>query len=296
VPRAEVNERIAAAAEQLIFANAMERARAETKLRQALAEIRELQDQLTAENSALRDEITQSHGFDEIVFGRFELAAGGTIFLDEVGELAVELQPKLLRVLQQGEFEQVGSSQTRRVDVRVIAATNRDLPAAISAGEFRPDLYYRLGVFPIQVPALRERREDIPLLTWFFVNRKQGKLGRRIEKIPRSFMNGLLSYAWPGNVRELENVVERAMILSRGPILHGDDVMPDAAPDEGADNGHSLQSMERAHIVSVLHECAWKINGAGNAADKLGLNPSTLRFRMKKLGIDRPAVAPATLA
>jgi transcriptional regulator with GAF, ATPase, and Fis domain len=220
--------------------------------------------------------------------GRFELSDGGTIFLDEIGELALDLQPKLLRVLELGEFERLGATRTMRVDVRVIAATNRDLPAATAQGRFRADLYYRLGVFPIHLPPLRERREDIPLLVWFFITRKQGKLGKHIERVPQEFMRRLTSYAWPGNVRELENVVERALIRSSGPALHVDDLgaKAEAAPPDG-DGGQVLEAVERAHILAVLRDCGGRINGPGNAAERLGLKPSTLRFRIKKLHIER---------
>jgi transcriptional regulator with GAF, ATPase, and Fis domain len=217
--------------------------------------------------------------------GRFEVADGGTIFLDEIGELAPDLQPKLLRVLQAGEFERVGATCTTTVDVRVIAATNRDLPAAAAQGRFRADLYYRLAVFPIHVPALRERREDIPLLVWFFITRKQDKLGRRIEKVPPAAMKALTAYAWPGNVRELENVIERALILSPGSVLRVDELTVSAGAGEA---DQRLDAVERAHIRDVLERCRWKVNGAGNAAERLGLTPSTLRFRMRKLGIARP--------
>jgi transcriptional regulator with GAF, ATPase, and Fis domain len=222
--------------------------------------------------------------------GRFEVADGGTLFLDEIGELAPDLQPKLLRVLQAGEFERVGSARTIKVDVRVIAATNRDLVRAVTEQSFRADLYYRLSVFPIHMPALRERRGDVPHLVWFFITRKQGKLGKRIEKIPRAVMSALSSYPWPGNVRELENVIERALILSSGPTLCLDDSLVSSLAPPAANGGAclSLEAVERVHIVTVLRECAGKINGPGNAAERLGLNPSTLRFRMKKLGIERP--------
>ncbi len=220
--------------------------------------------------------------------GRFEVADGGTIFLDEIGELAPDLQPKLLRVLQSGEFERVGAARTTKVVVRIIAATNRDLPAAVAQGQFRADLYYRLGVFPIHMPALRERREDVPLLAWFFITRKQSKLRKRIETIPQPAMNALTSYPWPGNVRELENVIERALILSAGPTLYVDELWARGAPHAPADESNSLASLERSHILAVLRACEWRVNGAGNAAARLGLNPSTLRFRMKKLAIERP--------
>lgn len=221
--------------------------------------------------------------------GRFELAHGGTIFLDEIGELTLELQAKLLRVLQNGQFERVGSSDTQTVDVRVIAATNRDLKKAMSEEVFRSDLYYRLAVFPIEVPPLRARRQDIPLLIWHFVTNRQAQLGKRFESIPKAVMNALTRYEWPGNVRELENVVERAMILSRGPVLQLGSHLPlPVTRRKTVSSREDIETVERAHITEVLEDCGWKIKGEGNAADRLGLNPSTLRSRMKKLGITRP--------
>ena len=221
--------------------------------------------------------------------GRFEVADGGTLFLDEVGDLPPEAQAKLLRVLQEGEFERLGSNRTRRVDVRLIAATHRDLAAEASAGRFRSDLYYRLSVFPITLPPLRERREDIEPLVWFFVHRRQKELGRRIESLPAEAMDALRRYDWPGNVRELENVVERAMILSTGPILELEDALPSAPGRRSSVAGErDLDAVQRAHVETVLSECGWKLNGPGNAAERLGLHPNTLRFRMKKLGIQRP--------
>jgi len=232
--------------------------------------------------------------------GRFELADGGTLFLDEIGELDPDLQTKLLRVLQDGEFERIGSSQTIRVDVRLIAATNRDLHEALRDGTFRPDLYYRLSVFPIELPPLRARREDIPLLVWHFITTKQRRLGKKIEGVPREVMDQLIQYDWPGNVRELENVIERAIILSPGTTLVLSESLdgarsqpapkPPAKPapvTAAASNAGSLAQIDRAHILDVLDQCGWKIKGPGNAAQRLGLNPSTLRFRMKKLGIQR---------
>ncbi len=221
--------------------------------------------------------------------GRFELADGGTIFLDEIGDLPNDLQVKFLRVLQEGEFERVGSSRTRKVDVRIIAATHRDLEAAASAGTFRADLFYRLSVYPIRLPALRERAEDIPRLVWFFIHRHQRDLGRSISKVPQSVMSALQHYAWPGNVRELENVVERAMIASTGDTLRLDGPLAFDRPikmrGEGGDN---LDAVQRAHIEAVLERCGWRINGSGNAAERLGIHPNTLRFRMKKLNVVPP--------
>ena len=232
--------------------------------------------------------------------GRFERAHTGTILLDEVGELAPDVQAKLLRVLQTGEFERVGSSETVRVDVRVIAATNRDLEHEVKRGRFRQDLYYRLRVFPIHVPPLRERREDIPLLVAYLVEKKRAALGKRVDRIPRRTMEVLTAYDWPGNVRELENVIERALILSRGPALVVDRAFVGAAGDRGratpttrpAGAGDAtattLAKTERAHILRICEACGWRIKGPGAAAERLGLNPSTLYFRMKKLGIKRP--------
>jgi formate hydrogenlyase transcriptional activator len=221
--------------------------------------------------------------------GRFELADGGTIFLDEIGDLSPDIQVKFLRVLQEGEFERVGSSRTKRVDVRVIAATHRDLEAAVADGRFRADLYYRLSVYPIHLPSLAERREDIPRLVWFFIHRHQRGLDRRITKVPRAVMQTLQEYSWPGNVRELENVVERAMIASNGETLQLDDTLafkrPGSALIAASD---SLDVVQRAHIEAVLQECGWKINGTRNAAERLGIHPNTLRFRMKKLGVVCP--------
>ncbi len=224
--------------------------------------------------------------------GCFELADGGTIFLDEVGEIPLDLQSNLLRVLQEGEFKRLGSGQTRKVDVRVIAATNRDLRRAMRDGTYRPDLYFRLAVFPIEVPPLRARREDIPLLVWHFISEKQAKLGKRIEQISQATMDRLTDYAWPGNIRELENVLERAIVLSPAstlivePLLDAVERLVSAA--EPASESESVDNVVRHHMVSVLEQCHWRIKGAGAAADRLGINPSTLRYRMKKLGIQRP--------
>ena len=227
--------------------------------------------------------------------GRFEVAHGGSLFLDEIGELDVDLQAKLLRVLQDGTFERVGSVRTLHSDVRVIAATNRDLERAMTEGRFREDLYYRLSVFPIMLPPLRARREDIPLLVWSVISRRQRDLGREITDVPKRVMQSLSAYDWPGNVRELENVIERALILSTGSTLHVEDLAGGAAP--AAAQGGSpfslrpLDDVERDHIRGVLERCGWRVNGNGNAADVLGLHPNTLRFRMKRLGITRPTPA-----
>jgi transcriptional regulator with GAF, ATPase, and Fis domain len=218
--------------------------------------------------------------------GRFEIADGSTIFLDEIGELPPEVQAKLLRVLQTGEFERLGSPKTIQVDVRVIAATNRDLAQAISDGSFREDLYYRLNVFPISVPPLRERREDIPQLVWLFVKEFEKHLGRRVEQISKPDMETLQRYAWPGNVRELRNVIERAMILGSGPDLR---IAPPEALDNAALADLKLDQVEKRHIVAVLDHTGWRIRGAGGAAERLGLKPTTLESRMQKLGIARRA-------
>jgi len=249
--------------------------------------------------------------------GRFELADGGTIFLDEVGELPVETQVKLLRVLQEGEFEPVGSSKTVRVNVRLIAATNRDLQEAVRAGRFRADLFYRLNVFPLQVPPLRERSSDIPQLATFFLSRFARRFGKQIEAVSQETMDRLVTYAWPGNIRELQNVIERAVVLAQGSVLVLDrDLLPAEPPqtrlgtlsgreatapealrsDEG--NHHhpglpsssglsSLEEVERRHILAVLEQTRGVIEGAKGAAKILSLHPNTLRSRMKKLGIGR---------
>ena len=229
--------------------------------------------------------------------GRFEAAHGGSLFLDEIGELGIDVQAKLLRVLQDGTFERVGSVRTLHSDVRVIAATNRNLERAMAEGRFREDLYYRLSVFPIDLPPLRARRDDIPLLVWSVINRRQRALGRQITNVPKRVMKSLTAYDWPGNVRELENVIERALILSRGSTLHVEDLAggptPAAAQAGSAFSLRPLADVEREHIRGVLERCGWRVNGAGNAAEVLGLHPNTLRFRMKKLGIARPRLTDA---
>jgi transcriptional regulator with GAF, ATPase, and Fis domain len=218
--------------------------------------------------------------------GRFELADGSTLFLDEIGELPLELQAKLLRVLQDGEFERLGSSETIKVDTRIIAATNRNLRQEVKRGRFREDLWYRLDVFPITVPPLRQRRMDIPLLVKHFVNRFSKKHSKEIDSIPKGTLDRLMRYSWPGNVRELENVLERAVIVSTERTLRV--VVPSDAPGSEPVDGRSLESIERDHIVNVLRTAKWKIEGSTGAAAALGLNASTLRSRMKKLGIARP--------
>jgi len=217
--------------------------------------------------------------------GRFELAHRGTLFLDEIGDLPLELQAKLLRVLQEGGFERVGSSQTQSVDVRIIGATHRDLGRAVADGEFRADLFYRLNVFPIRLPPLRERREDVPALVWSIIRRRQGALRRHITNVPAEAIKILQQHSWPGNIRELENVIERALIHSTGDTLVLLDRNLETFDREPA--ADTLMSVERAHIEGVLRDCGWRINGLGNAAERLGLHPNTLRFRMKKLGIVR---------
>jgi formate hydrogenlyase transcriptional activator len=225
--------------------------------------------------------------------GRFELADGGTIFLDEIGELALETQAKLLRVLQEQEFEPLGSSETRRTDVRVIAATNRNLEQAVGEGRFRSDLFFRINVFPIRMPALRERREDIPLLVHFFVGRFAREMGRRVDRVSAQMMERLTAYEWPGNIRELENVVERAMVLARGPVLDlGPDAVLPAAAARPAAAPTKLDDVRRQHILSALERCNWVIEGPHGAARLLGMQPSTLRSQLKKLDLQqRPARA-----
>jgi formate hydrogenlyase transcriptional activator len=216
--------------------------------------------------------------------GRFEIADGSTIFLDEVGELPLELQPKLLRVLQEGEFERLGGSRTIKVDARVIAATNRPLAQAVSEGKFREDLFYRLDVFPVEVPPLRERREDIPLLSWTFVKEFSNSMGKAIDSIADDSMAALLAYSWPGNIRELRNVIERAMILARGPTLHIK-LGHSALRPQTANTAGTLEEAERDHILRALQGCGWRIRGAHAAAEVLGIKPTTLESRIKKLGL-----------
>ncbi len=357
-----------------IFANALERKRADQKIQNALAEIRQLKDRLEAENLYLRDQIDVEYKHEEIIgkseairnvllqvqqvaatgstvlilgetgagkeliaraihnasarkaramikvncaalpaalveaelfghekgaytgavttqIGRFEAANGSTIFLDEIGELPLELQSKLLRVIQEGQFERLGSPKPIKVDVRVIAATNKSLAQAVKEGSFREDLYYRLNVFPISVPPLRDRREDIPLLVWAMVEEFGKVFGKTIERIPRKNMEAMERYHWPGNIRELRNLVERAMILSNGATLVVD-VQGGSAATAG--EPMTIEGMERMHINSVLEKTGWRIRGRNGAAEILGLKPTTLNSRMKKLGIKRrrPASEP----
>jgi len=220
--------------------------------------------------------------------GRFEAANGGTIFLDEIGELPLELQAKLLRVLQEGEFERLGSAKTVKVDVRVIASTSRDLRQEVRAGRFREDLFYRLNVFPVTMPPLRDRAKDIPELVRFFVDKYSRRFGRRIETIPKVAMKALEEYRWPGNVRELEHVIERAVITTEGTVLRlADRLEPLRAAGTAGSSLRDLAAMEREHILRVLGETDWRIEGPKGAAKILNLHPSTLRLRMKKLGIRR---------
>jgi len=218
------------------------------------------------------------------MIGRFELADGSTLFLDEIGELPLELQSKLLRVLEEGKLERLGSTKPLHVDVRIIAATNRNIEQEVEDGKFRRDLFYRLNVFPIVLPPLRERREDIPLLVQAFVKEFQKKMGKEIESIPKKTMEALQSYSWPGNVRELRNVIEYAMILNKEKTL--DVHMPERAYSETDATG-TLGNIERRHIVAVLEKTGWRVAGQDGAADILGLKRSTLQAKMKKLGIKR---------
>ncbi|WP_296898731.1 sigma 54-interacting transcriptional regulator [Thiohalocapsa sp.] len=229
--------------------------------------------------------------------GRFEHANDGTLFLDEVGELSTDLQPKLLRVLQEKEVERVGGSRIIKVDVRLIAATHRDLEAMVRDGLFREDLYYRINVFPIQIPPLRERPEDIPVLALNAARKAQIRVGLAQAEITEAAMERLLDYPWPGNVRELENVMERSVILSRGEAIDADHVLigPSIrAPAQGVSPALSpsysqtIRDAEKAHIINALEQARWKVEGPGGAAKRLQMSPSTLRGRMKKLGIERP--------
>ena len=238
--------------------------------------------------------------------GRFELAHGGTIFLDEIGDVTADIQLRLLRVLQEREFERIGGNQTIKCDVRVIAATNRDLSKAVASGSFRSDLFFRLNVFPVNLPPLRARIEDIPLLVRFFVQKYGSRIGRRVESIDGAAMERLTRYGWPGNIRELENVIERALILASSPVLTidaeslpGVDARAPAQPltqagelqavgtDAAAGAAEDLNSVQREHILATLRQVRWVVEGEGGAAVRLGMKPATLRHRMKKLGISR---------
>jgi formate hydrogenlyase transcriptional activator len=226
--------------------------------------------------------------------GRFEMANGGTLFLDEIGDIPLELQPKLLRVLQEQEFERIGSTQTMRVDVRIVAATSRALPQMVTTREFRADLYYRLNVFPIAVPALRDRSEDIPLLVRHFVELYSSRAGKHITEVPSETMKVLLRYPWPGNVRELQNVIERSVILSPGKVLRvaleelqRSCEATQAAPPEKSDKQTTLKDMERECIIQALAATNWVLGGPKGAGARLGLARTTLIAKMQKLGISR---------
>jgi formate hydrogenlyase transcriptional activator len=225
--------------------------------------------------------------------GRFELASQGTVFLDEIGEIPLELQPKLLRVLQEREFERLGSSRTLRSDARLIAATNRDLAALSSEHKFRQDLFYRLNVFPIEVPPLRDRREDIPMLVRHFAQQFSRRMKKSIETIPSDTMDALTRYEWPGNIRELQNLIERAVILSRGTALEVPlgaltGATSGSGPAASETQIETLHEADRRHIVAALERSNWVLAGPNGAAARLGVKRSTLQFRMRKLGIVRP--------
>src|SRR5215467_11336358 len=226
--------------------------------------------------------------------GRFELADKGTLFLDEVGDIPLELQAKLLRVLQEQEFERLGSNHTHKVDVRLIAATHRDLAAMVKQGTFREDLYYRLKVFPIQVPALRQRTEDIPKLVLHFTELYARRMNKSIKEVPPETMEALVQYRWPGNVRELQNFIERAVILSPHAILRApiSELEPFHTPKEGIVRMNGLAEVERDHILRALEASDWVIGGRNGAAERLGMKRTSLVYRMKKLRISRPAAVP----
>ncbi len=219
--------------------------------------------------------------------GRFELADKGTLFLDEVGDIPPALQPKLLRVLQEQEFERLGSTRTHQVDVRLVAATNRDLVDMVKRNEFRSDLYYRLNVFPIPLPPLRARREDIPALVEHFVEIYAHRMGRQIEHIPPESMSALISYQWPGNIRELQNFIERSVILTSGNVLHPPLASLKSAAETESLGAITLEDAERDHIRKTLEQTRWVVAGPNGAAARLGIKRSTLYFRMQKLGISR---------
>jgi transcriptional regulator with GAF, ATPase, and Fis domain len=350
-----------------VLANAISRAQADEKLRQAYKEIEELKQRIEKENLYLREEVKLEHHYNEVIgdspgirrvlkqveqvaptdstvlvlgetgtgkeliaraihehsrrkgrvmvkvncaalpaslieselfgrekgaftgaltrgIGRFELANGSTIFLDEVGELPVELQSKLLRVLQEGEFERLGAPHTVKVDVRVIAATSKNLHQAVREGKFREDLFFRLNVFPITIPPLRERREDIPPLVWHFVTELSQRMGRSIETIQGSTMEAFKSYYWPGNVRELRNVVERSLITSTSKVFRAN--LPNVETSTSA-HCQTCEEVERNHILHVMEVVGWRIRGEGGGAQILDLKPTTLESRMQKLGISR---------
>ena len=220
--------------------------------------------------------------------GRFELANGSTLFLDEVGELPLEMQVKLLRVLQSGELERLGSTETRTVDVRVVAATNRNLEQRMREGAFREDLYYRLNVFPIRVPPLRERLDDIPMLVQSFVQEFGRTMKKPIEAVSCATLDSLQQYDWPGNIRELRNVIERAMIVSHGDVLHAEVPQQGKTSSATPPESLTLDEVHRRHILAVLESTGWRISGPRGAAALLGVKPTTLEFRISKLGLSRP--------
>jgi formate hydrogenlyase transcriptional activator len=226
-------------------------------------------------------------GADSRRIGRFEVANGSTLCLDEIGELPLELQAKLLRVIQHHEFERLGSSQTIKIDVRIVATTNRNLDEEVREGRFRQDLFYRLNVFPITVPPLRMRKDDIPLMVQSFIERFSRKLGKQITSISKETMKILQDYPWPGNVRELESIIERAVILSPGPVLQLVDKLKISSPQISSAL-RTLEETERNQIMKILTETGWRIEGKDGAASILGINASTLRARMHKIGIARP--------
>jgi transcriptional regulator with GAF, ATPase, and Fis domain len=228
-------------------------------------------------------------GADYKQLGRFEIANGSTIFLDEIGELPLELQAKILRIIQDGEFERLGNHHTHKTDIRIIAATNRNLEEEVQNKRFREDLYYRLKVFPISIPPLRQRKEDIPLMVNAFTNKFANKLRKSIKEIPQHTLETLQKHSWPGNVRELESVIERAVVNTQGSVLHIIDMI-ETNTDSGLSpiQRRSLADVERDYIIHILEETNWKIEGNNGAAVVLNLNPGTLRGRMRKLGIHRP--------
>ncbi len=223
--------------------------------------------------------------------GKFQLADGGTIFLDEIGELPLDLQPKLLRVLQEGEYEEIGGTRAKKIDVRVVAASNRDLEAMMHAGKFRADLFYRLNVFPIHNVPLRERKEDVSLLAQYFLDKYATKIGKSFKRLAKRAVDGLMAYSFPGNIRELENLIERAVITEQGPVLHPGDWIPKGrAEDPGTGDFVSLDQMQRQYIIDVLEYTGWRVSGPKGAARILDMNPKTLFARMKKLGIEKKTV------
>ena len=227
--------------------------------------------------------------------GRFEMADKGTLFLDEVGDIPPALQPKLLRVLQEQEFERLGSTRTHRVDVRLVAATNRNLVDMVKRNEFRSDLYYRLNVFPISLPPLRERRADIPALVTHFVELYGRRMGKQIEHIPPDTMSALCSYQWPGNIRELQNFIERSVIVTSGNVLHPPLTSLKSAAAADSIGAITLEDAERDHILKTLEHTRWVVSGPNGAATRLGIKRSTLYFRMQKLGISRTNRNPLSL-